>query len=484
MARKVFKTISDDVDAGLHDDRLYDKALHPWRAKLRRIMLPLIRTETPYLAAFQAKVRRPWLDVYFLWTANLGTHTFFMIFLPLLFWFGYPELGRSLVTIMAFGVFWSGFIKDFMCLPRPLSPPVHRLTMSSSVALEYGFPSTHSTNSISVALFLMAWIYEHASPEDPFRTLGLVVLSIYAVSVVFGRIYCGMHSITDIVGGAILAFILYWGQWTFRDQFEQIVTGDSYWIFLSVPLLFIMVGIHPDPIERCPCFEDSVCFLGVLIGLLPASWFCAHSSFSQAAFGVTSGSRSSTGTSLLLISILKVIVGVAILFMWRMACKTVCYFILPPIYRAFNLPHRKFEIGARTYKNLRHANIHPIPSVLDLRGLTSTVQDSDHVGIQSGIDLHEKRVFEARHRFQKDIDEKGGGAAPSTPVLVSSSLKEKNAFDDFDPSSLLIVEDSPLRYDVDIVTKLIVYAGIGALAVHAIPILFEIAGIGLDAGRQ
>jgi hypothetical protein len=53
MARKVFKTISDDVDAGLHDDRLYDKALHPWRAKLRRIMLPLIRTETPYLAAFQ-----------------------------------------------------------------------------------------------------------------------------------------------------------------------------------------------------------------------------------------------------------------------------------------------------------------------------------------------------------------------------------------------------------------------------------------------
>jgi hypothetical protein len=53
MPKKVFKAISDDVDAGLHDDRLYDKALHPWRARLRRIMLPLIRTETPYLAAFQ-----------------------------------------------------------------------------------------------------------------------------------------------------------------------------------------------------------------------------------------------------------------------------------------------------------------------------------------------------------------------------------------------------------------------------------------------
>jgi membrane-associated phospholipid phosphatase len=89
--------------------------------------------------------------------------------------------------------------KDFMCLPRPLSPPVHRLTMSSSVALEYGFPSTHSTNSISVALFLMAWIQEHVPQDDPFRIGGLIILGVYATSVVFGRIYCGMHSVTGMI---------------------------------------------------------------------------------------------------------------------------------------------------------------------------------------------------------------------------------------------------------------------------------------------
>jgi hypothetical protein len=92
-------------------------------------------------------------------------------------------------------------------------------------------------------------------------------------------------------------------------------------------------------------------------------------------------------------------------------------------------------------------------------------------------------VFEARHRFQKDIDEKGANT-PSTPSLVATALRDKNTTNDYDPSSLLIVEDSPLRYDVDIVTKLIVYAGIGALAVHAIPILFEVTGMGMDAGRQ
>lgn len=33
----------------------------------------------------------------------------------------------------------------------------------------------------------------------------------------------------DIVGGAALAYVLYWFHWTFRAQFEAIVTGDSYW---------------------------------------------------------------------------------------------------------------------------------------------------------------------------------------------------------------------------------------------------------------
>lgn len=83
-----------------------------------------------------------------------------------------------------------------MCLPRPLSPPVHRLTMSTSTALEYGFPSTHSANSVSVALYLLAWVLEAVPPQSLERTIAITGLSVYVFSVVFGRIYCGMHSLT------------------------------------------------------------------------------------------------------------------------------------------------------------------------------------------------------------------------------------------------------------------------------------------------
>ncbi len=66
-----------------------------WRYTPRQRLIPVVRWETPHLAAIQKAVRSPALDTYFSITANLGTHTFFMVFLPILFWCGYTDLGRG-----------------------------------------------------------------------------------------------------------------------------------------------------------------------------------------------------------------------------------------------------------------------------------------------------------------------------------------------------------------------------------------------------
>ena len=101
----------------------------------------------------------------------------------------------------------------------------------------------------------------------------------------------------------------------------------------------------------------------------------------------------------------------------------------------------------RTYKSLNRETIHPIPSVLDLRHLAGTVAEAEHVGIQSDIDLHEKAAYE-KHQKQQEFKHRGGQKETTveTPTV-------------YDPTTLLVAEDAPLRYDVDIVTKLIVYAG-------------------------
>src|SRR5206468_3920104 len=64
------------------------------------------------------------------------------------------------------------------------------------VRLEYGFPSTHSANSVSIALFILT----HLLTMDHNMTLWmkylyLMGLFFYCASIVCGRIYCGMHSI-------------------------------------------------------------------------------------------------------------------------------------------------------------------------------------------------------------------------------------------------------------------------------------------------
>ena len=71
------------------------RALPRWRYYLRQKMLPLVRWETPYLAYFQDKTRTPFLDSYFAITANLGTHTFFVIGLPMLFWCGFMGFAKG-----------------------------------------------------------------------------------------------------------------------------------------------------------------------------------------------------------------------------------------------------------------------------------------------------------------------------------------------------------------------------------------------------
>lgn len=43
----------------------------------------------------QEKLRTPALDSYFAITANLGTHTFFMVFLPMCFWCGQAWFGKG-----------------------------------------------------------------------------------------------------------------------------------------------------------------------------------------------------------------------------------------------------------------------------------------------------------------------------------------------------------------------------------------------------
>ncbi|KYK55292.1 PAP2 domain protein [Drechmeria coniospora] len=538
----------DDVpDAGLRSLDHYKRALPRWRYALRQRTLPLIRWETPYLASIQAKVRTPALDSYFAITANLGTHTFFMVGLPMLFWCGNASFGKGLVHMLALGVFWTGFVKDFYSLPRPLSPPLHRITMSGSAALEYGFPSTHSANAVSVVVYALLLLHSPGNTFGPTTKLLLEALSyFYAVSIVFGRLYCGMHGFLDIVIGSIMGAAIGWLEFSYGPSLDEYMHSSS-WVapFVAMLIIIVFVRIHPEPADDCPCFDDSVAFAGVLIGLEFGTWSYGKipgDPWETHAYGNGTVDTAALG---LWKNLARIVFGVLVIFAWRETMKPTLLKILPHLFRwmeqvGWSLP-RRFFIPASEYKSVppgsRLDTLFPtasdFPRMVESIRHPTTRGRSVSIGPQSAADAYETLAYRERRRREsissnhsiatkssmefraKEDDDLSKGAQATGMQKPAAQVHEKVAGD----ANGQVVACSPqeneleekemfmrlvrprVRYDVEVVTKLVVYTGkkapgrrlppfngsqfdkgigIAWFAVALIPIMFEFVGLGTN----
>jgi hypothetical protein len=145
--------------------------------------------------------------------------------------------------------------------------------MSDSAALEYGFPSTHSTNAVSIALYSLLTL--HSVPDISLTLkVGLYALAtIYTFSIVFGRLYCGMHGFLDVIVGSVLGALLAMIEWSFRDPIDAyIYSGGALPILVILGIILILVRIHPEPADACPCFDDGVAFAAVVGGVEFGCW--------------------------------------------------------------------------------------------------------------------------------------------------------------------------------------------------------------------
>jgi hypothetical protein len=251
--------------------------------------------------------------------------------------------------MLGLGVFWSGCIKDLVCLPRPLSPPLQRITMSGSAALEYGFPSTHSTNAVSVAFYFL--YYLHTAPDEFGswqRIFGLCLGYFYAISIVFGRMYCGMHGFFDVIIGSTLGASLAVLQLAYGTSFDDWIAAGS-WTRVALVFLVVLLAVrfHPEPADNCPCYDDSVAFAAVVLGCQLGHWHFAGTSISVAGEPPATVFFSLEQLGWLK-TMARVVGGVVIVFLWRATMKPLLLRYLPPLFRSLEtagalLPRRYFK---------------------------------------------------------------------------------------------------------------------------------------------
>lgn len=88
---------------------------------------------------------------------------------------------------------------------RPCRPnsPIHEMIhiVRNHCGGQYGFISSHATNTFAVALFLSGIIGKYFKYFSP-------LILLWAAIVSYSRVYLGVHYLGDIIGGAIFGSIL------------------------------------------------------------------------------------------------------------------------------------------------------------------------------------------------------------------------------------------------------------------------------------
>lgn len=227
--------------------------------------------------------------------ASLGNETFYILFLPIMAWSINLMLGRRLCVLWVSLYYIGQLLKDMLKLPRPFCPPA--IQLEKHYAEEYGMPSTHSMCAFtfpfymtilatgwpsSLGDFLQAVVHLvtlNPIPADQdaftgYQALMWIITVIWCVIMTLSRLYMGVHTLMDLVSGAILGLLVLFFVDYFGDDLDRWFIGGSnvsFWaVALSIGLALLYYSLaRPDKWTHAygdTCIIIAVGILGVFTG--------------------------------------------------------------------------------------------------------------------------------------------------------------------------------------------------------------------------
>lgn len=274
--------LDEDGDPATHSATVFVKApehayaavYSPLRQYLRRLVTTQVDREMPYLANIQQRFRTPALDCFFVLTGMLGNHAFFLLGLPFLHFYGLGVFARGLTAVVLWSVYFSGVVKDYIGSHRPVSPPVVQITRSPAHILEYGFPSSHTTYVVAAIGYLSYFMLNIW--DTPLIWTG--ILWGVGLIIVVGRIYCGLHSFIDVVGGTVIGLMEAALFVVFYDKLDELSISSAGPLYISA-ILYMALSTIPRSLDLCPCCVDTFCATSVTLGLSVSAWIYARLPF-------------------------------------------------------------------------------------------------------------------------------------------------------------------------------------------------------------
>ncbi|XP_004453161.1 sphingosine-1-phosphate phosphatase 2 [Dasypus novemcinctus] len=223
-------------------------------------------------AAPQAYIQKYIVKNYFYYylfrfSAALGQEVFFITFLPFAHWNIDPYLSRRLVIIWVLVMYIGQMTKGILKWPRPFSPPVVKL--EKRVIAEYGMPSTHAMAATAISFSLL--ISTKDRYEYPFA-LGLAMAVVFSTLVCLSRLYTGMHTVLDVVGGVLMTALIIaitYPAWTLIDHLDS---ASPLFPVCIIVVPFILCYNYPVSDYYSPTRADTTTVLAAGAGATLGFW--------------------------------------------------------------------------------------------------------------------------------------------------------------------------------------------------------------------
>ncbi|KAJ3299391.1 hypothetical protein HK104_009092 [Borealophlyctis nickersoniae] len=165
----------------------------------------------------------------------------------------------------------------------------------------------------------------------------ITVLALYGMFIGVSRILTGMHSIVDVLGGALLGtamVVVHWG-WGMSAMEGWLANAPMSMPIYAVGGGLLAVAAVPDPSRPCPCWEDMIASVGAVVGALVGSWrHGVRDIVVERANGVVvEGVEQLSWTAVFI----RLLIGVTVIYFWRHFMKRFCYRLLPIIYQSWGI---------------------------------------------------------------------------------------------------------------------------------------------------
>ncbi|XP_030312091.1 sphingosine-1-phosphate phosphatase 2 isoform X1 [Calypte anna] len=203
----------------------------------------------------------------FKFSAALGEEIFYITFLPFTYWNIDHSVSRRMIIIWSIVMYIGQVSKDILKWPRPLSPPVVKLEMRTDA--EYGMPSTHAMAATAISFsFLIATANQYKYPFE----LGLAAAFVFSVLVCLSRLYTGMHTVLDVIGGALISAVLLVLLYPAWDTIDHLLLTSPFCPLLSLVVPLVLCYNYPKLDYYSPTRGDTTTILGAGAGATVGFW--------------------------------------------------------------------------------------------------------------------------------------------------------------------------------------------------------------------